>query len=38
MDVQQKSLTELDNEKLSFYLSQNKDIKEMGGMRDGKYP
>lgn len=37
LDVQQKSLTELDNEKLPFYLSQNKDIKEMGGMRGGKY-
>lgn len=37
MDVQRESLTELDNEKLPFYLSQNKDIKEMGGMRGGKY-
>lgn len=37
LDAQQKSLTELDNEKLPFYLSQNKDIKEMGGMRGGKY-
>lgn len=37
LDVQQQSLTELDNEKLPFYLSQNKDIKEMGGMRGGKY-
>ena len=36
-DVQRESLTELDNEKLPFYLSQNKDIKEMGGMRGGKY-
>ncbi len=37
MDVQHELLTELDNEKLPFYLSQNKDIKERGGMRGGKY-
>mgnify|MGYP004567321791 FL=1 len=36
LDVQQKSLTELDNEKLPFYLSQNKDIKEMGAIKGGK--
>lgn len=37
LDAQQKSLTELDNEKLPFYLSQNKDIKEMGAIKGGKY-
>lgn len=34
---QQKSLTELDNENLPYFLTQNKDIKEMGGMKGGKY-
>lgn len=34
---QQKSLAELDDEKLPYFLTQNKDIKEMGGMKGGKY-
>ena len=29
-------MTELDNEKLPFYLSQNKDIKEMGAIKGGE--